>query len=160
MISPATTQNTWQAISKELFGVLGMVTGAKESRSVGIVYIIQDRKLYIGTGSQSWKAKHIKTNPNVSMTIPIPKRILFLPWIKIPQATISFSGTAKIIPAVEAEKKLLQAVFRHFAEDLEFISENCLIEVSPVDDFITYGVGIPLMKMMKPELARGRSPVR
>ena len=160
MISPATTQNTWQAISKELFGVLGMVTGDKESRSVGIVYIIQDRKLYIGTGSQSWKAKHIKTNPNVSMTIPIPKRILFLPWIKIPQATISFSGTAKIIPAVEAEKKLLQAVFRHFAEDLEFISENCLIEVSPVDDFITYGVGIPLMKMMKPELARGRSPVR
>ena len=137
-----------------------MVTGAKESRSVGIVYIVQDRKLYTGTGNQSWKAKHIKTNPNVSMTIPIPKRILFLPWIKIPQATISFSGTAKIIPAVEAEKKLLQAVFRHFAEDLEFISENCLIEVSPVDDFITYGVGIPLMKMMKPELARGRSPVR
>lgn len=159
MISPATTQNTWQAISKELFGVLGMVTSEKESRSVGIAYIVQDRKLYIGTGSQSWKAKHIKKNPNVSMTIPIPKRIPFLPWIKIPQATISFSGSANITPAGEAEKKLLQAVFRHFAEDLEFISENCLIEVSPIGDFITYGVGIPLMKMMKPELARGRAPV-
>ncbi len=158
MISPATTQNTWQAISKELFGVLGMVTGDKESRSVGIVYIVQDRKLYIGTGSQSWKAKHIKKNPNVSMTIPIPKRIPFLPWIKIPQATISFSGSANIIPAVEAEKILLQAVFRHFAEDQELLAENSIIEITPVGEFITYGVGIPLMKMMKPELARGRAP--
>jgi hypothetical protein len=32
----------------------------------------------------------------------------------------------------------------------------CVIEVQPVGDFITYGVGIPLMTMRQPEKARGR----
>jgi hypothetical protein len=39
------------------------------------------------------------------------------------------------------------------------MEESCLIEIIPEGDFITYGVGIPLMKMMKPEQARGRAPV-
>ena len=159
MPNPVTTEFVWGTISKELFGILSMVTLENEARSVGIVYIVQDRKLYIGTGTKTWKSKHIKKNPNVSMTIPIPKRIPLLPWIKIPQATISFSGTAKVIPAIEVDAKLLHSIFRHFADDLEFVAENYLIEVTPQDDFVTYGVGIPLMKMMKPELARGRAPV-
>ena len=35
----------------------------------------------------------------------------------------------------------------------------CFIEVSPQKDFITYGVGIPLMQMRFPEKARGRVTV-
>ena len=159
MTGSATTKKVWKTINNQLFAVLAMVTQENESRSVGIVYIVQDRKLYIGTDTQSWKAKHIKNNPNVSMTIPVPKRIPLLPWIKIPQATISFSGTARVSPALGADKELLRAVYRHFADDQELLAENSLIEITPVGEFITYGVGIPLMKMMKPELARGRAPV-
>lgn len=160
MTNPATTAIVWEAIKKELFAVLGMVTQHQESRTVGIVYIVKDQRLYIGTGLKSWKARHTKKNPNVSMTIPIAKRIPLLPWIKIPQATITFSGTAKIIPAVDADGELLHSVFQHKVDDRELIEESCLIEVQPEGDFITFGVGIPLMKMMKPELARGRAPVK
>ena len=99
-------------------------------------------------------------NSNVSLTIPIAKRIPIMPWIKIPQATISFSGSARIIPGVEATSDLLQMVFRHKADDQEFIKGSCLIEVTPVGEFITYGIGIPLMKMREPEQSRGRAPVR
>ncbi len=159
MTNPVTTDIVWDAIGNELFAVLGMVTPDQEARTVGIVYIVKDKKLYIGTGLKTWKARHIKQNPKVSLTIPIAKRIPFLPWIKIPQATISFSGTAQVIPAEESTPELLQAVFRQFAEDQEFIQTNCLIEVKPEGEFITYGVGIPLMKMRQPELARGRAPV-
>ena len=137
-----------------------MVTDDKESRTVGIVYIVKDHKLYIGTGLQAWKTRHIKKNPSVSMTIPIAKRIPVAPWIKIPQATITFSGTAKVIPGDQAPKELLTAVFRHKADDTEFHERFCLIEVTPEGEFITYGIGIPLMKMRDPELARGRAPVR
>jgi hypothetical protein len=35
----------------------------------------------------------------------------------------------------------------------------CVIEVTPEKDFLTYGVGVPLMKMRDPEEARGRAPV-
>ena len=159
MTNPATTEIVWDAIKKELFAVLGMVTPHQEARTVGIVYIVQDKKIYIGTGLKTWKARHIKQNSKVSLTIPIAKRIPFLPWIKIPQATITFPGTAKVIPAEESTPELLQVVFRHKADDLEFIKDSCLIEVTPEGEFITYGVGVPLKTMRQPELSRGRAPV-
>lgn len=160
MTNPATTANVWEVINKEIFAVLGMVTQGRESRTVGIVYRVKDHRLYIGTGLTSWKARHIMGNPSVSVTIPIAKRIPLLSWINIPQATISFSGTAKIIPGVDADGELLHSVFRHMADDREEIEKSCLIEVQPEGDFITYGVGIPLMKMINPELASGRAPVK
>lgn len=160
MSNPATTENVWTAIEKELFAVLGLVTKEGESRTVGIVYIVRDRKFYIGTGLQTWKSKHIMQNPHVSMTIPIARRIPLAPWVRVPQATITFSGKAHITPATEASAELNQAVFRHYADDEDFMKENCVIDVSPEGDFLTYGIGIPLMKMRHPHLARGRAPVR
>lgn len=160
MGNPATTDIVWDAIKKELFAVLGMVTKESETRSTGIVYSVNDDKLYIGTGLESWKTHHIRVNPEVSITIPIPKRIPLIPWIKIPQATISFSGTARIILAVDAEHDILHSVYRHMADDQELMKKSCLIEVVPKGDFITYGVGISLMEMRDPELARGRAPVK
>jgi hypothetical protein len=108
---------------------------------------------------QTWKARHITANPAVSITIPIAKRIPIAPWVKIPQATVSFSGTARIIDCAEAAPELNQAVFRHYADDAEFMKDNCLIEVTPEGEFLTYGIGIPLIEMRHPHLARGRAPV-
>lgn len=147
----------WQAIEKELFAVLGMVTAAGEARTVGIVYIARDRKLYVATGADTWKARHIAANPHVSMTIPIAKRIPIAPWVKIPQATITFRGTARVIPAAEASPEIKKAIFRGVEDDS--INDACLIEITPEGEFITYGVGIPLIQMRTPELARGRAPV-
>ncbi len=160
MTNPATTDIVWKAIENELFAVLGMVTRDQESRTVGIVNIVNDRKFYIGTGLKTWKARHIKDNPNVSLTIPIAKRVPVMPWIKIPQATITFAGKAVIIPGPDTPADLAHSVFRHKADDQEFMKENCLIEVTPAGEFITYGVGIPLMQMREPELSRGRAPVK
>ncbi|NQS92229.1 MAG: pyridoxamine 5'-phosphate oxidase family protein, partial [Chloroflexi bacterium] len=82
MTNPATTKNVWEAINKELFAVLGMVTLDGESRTVGILYIINDGKFYLGTGLNSWKTRHIQSNQSVSMTVPIAKRIPIAPWVK------------------------------------------------------------------------------
>ena len=143
MSNPATTENVWRAIEKELFAILGMVTADSESRTVGIVYIVQDRKLYIGTGLNTWKVRHITANPAVSLTVPIAKRIPIAPWVRIPQATITFSGSARIIPCEGCPPELLKRVFRHYADDPEFMRDNCLIEVTPRGEFLTYGIGIP-----------------
>ncbi len=148
----------WQAIEKELFAVLGMVTAAGEARTVGIVYLVRDHKFYIATGANTWKARHVRANPNVSVTVPIARRIPLLPWVKIPQATITFCGTARVMPANEATDELLQAIFRGAITD-DLVAGAVLIEVTPLKEFITYGVGVPLMKMRNPELARGRAPV-
>lgn len=154
-----TTEQVWQAIEKELFAVIGIVTARQEARTVGVVYVVRNRKLYIGTGKDAWKVRHIIGNPHISITIPIAKRIPFLPWIKIPAATITFSGTARILPTHDTPPDILEAVFRGLASDSEVMVGSCLIEVIPQKDFVTYGVGVPLLQMRHPEKARGRAPV-
>ena len=58
-----TTDQVWQEIEQNLFAVLGMVTPTGEARTVGIVYVVDDHKLYIGTQKAAWKAKHIAAQP-------------------------------------------------------------------------------------------------
>lgn len=154
-----TSDQVWEVIEKELFGVIGMVTANNEARTVGIVYVVRDRRLYIGSDSDTWKVRHIAQNPHVSLTIPVHKGIPLLPWIKIPAATITFCGEAEILDVADAPQEILQAVYRGMAENQELMADSCLIEVTPVKDFITYGIGIPLMKMRDPQQARGRAPV-
>lgn len=153
------SNQVWQIIEKEIFAVIGMVTQAQEARTVGVIYVVRDRKLYVATGQETWKARHIAANPHVSLTITIAKRIPIMPWMKIPPATITFAGTARIVPAAEAAPDLLRAILRNGADDQAQVANLCLIEVTPIGEFITYGVGIPLMQMRYPEKARGRAPV-
>jgi nitroimidazol reductase NimA-like FMN-containing flavoprotein (pyridoxamine 5'-phosphate oxidase superfamily) len=159
MSAKLTTDQVWQVIDKEVFAVIGMVTARQEARTVGVMYTVRDRKLYLGTESDTWKVRHIAGNPHVSVTIPIAKRIPILPWIRVPSATITFSGRARVLPATEAPTELLRAVFRGIADDVGALTELCLVEISPEKDFLTYGVGVTLMQMRHPEMARGRAPV-
>jgi uncharacterized pyridoxamine 5'-phosphate oxidase family protein len=154
-----TTELVWQEIGKELFGVLGMVTVKNEARTVGIVYIVNNRKLYIGTDRNAWKTRHIAQNPNVSLTIPVQKRIIFMPWVKIPSATITFSGKATIKTVDEVSADVMNALYRGMEIDDEFKEKSAVIELVPVKEFVTYGIGVSLMDMRTPEKARGRVSV-
>lgn len=154
-----TSQQVWQAIEKELFAVVGMVTAGHEARTVGILYAVGDHKLYFITGSDTWKARHIAANPHVSVTIPIAKRVPIMPWMKIPAATITFAGTARLFPTPEAPPELLHALLHGADPNADTVADSCMIEVTPEKEFVTYGIGIPLMQMRYPEKARGRAPV-
>jgi general stress protein 26 len=154
-----TTEQVWQEIEKNLFAVLGMVTPTGEARTAGIVYVVDHHKFYIGTGKNSWKTKHIAHNPHVSLTIPITKQIPLMPWIKIPSATITLSGTAQVVEHMEVTPDVLHKLYRDVVKDEKAMAESCVIEVTPEKDFVTYGVGIPMIQMRLPERARGRAPV-
>ena len=52
-----TPDQVWQEIENNLFAVLGMVTVTGEARTVGINYVVDDHKLYIGTDKTAWKNK-------------------------------------------------------------------------------------------------------
>ncbi len=155
-----TAEQVWQVIDKELFAVVGMVNANNEARTAGLVYIVRDRNLYLSTGRDTAKARHVAANPHVSVTIPIARRVPIMPWLKIPQATITFQGTARVFATAEASPELLRALFQHKADDRELVAGACIIEITPVGEFVTYGIGIPLMDMRDPEKARGRAPVR
>ena len=98
-------------------------------------------------------------NPHVSVTIPIAKRVPIMPRLKIPQATITFQGTARVFPAAEASPELRRAILMHKADDRAMVAGSCIVKITPVGEFVTYGVGIRLMDMREPAKARGRAPV-
>ena len=151
-----TTAQVWAKIEKELFGIIGMVTVNNKARTTGIVYIVKHRKIYFGTASTAWKTRHIAQNPHVSMTIPIAKQIPFLPWIKIPQATITFSGLARVLSPEAASEEVVKALLQGTSEtDPAF----AIIEVTPQKEFVTYGVGVSLLTMRDTVKARGRVAV-
>ncbi len=154
-----TTEQVWNEIGQNLFAVLGVVTPKGEARTVGIVYVVDDGKFYIGSQKAAWKVKHIARNPGVSLTIPIAKRVPFLPWIKIPAATITLAGTANVWETREVNPAVLKKLYRDVVKDEQAMAASCVIEVIPQGEFITYGVGIPLMQMRFPEKARGRVAV-
>ena len=150
-----TSSDVWEAIEKNNFAVLGMVTSKSESRTVGIVYVVNNRKLYIGAARTQWKTRHIAQNPHVSMTVAIPRRVPLMPWIKVPATTITFSGIARILQKDAIEPRQLEKLYRQE----EGRDEWCAIEVSPEKDFITYGVDVSLLQMRFPEKSRARPPV-
>jgi len=154
-----TTSQVWHEIEQNLFAVLGMVTSTGEAPTAGIVYVVDDGRFYIGTDKASWKAKYIVANPHVSLTIPIAKSIPFMPWIKIPSATISLSGLAHVLELGEVKADVFKKLYHDVVKDEKAMAESCVIEVIPEKDFVTYGVGIPLMQMRFPNKARGRVAV-
>ena len=159
MNAQITTDQVWEIVAKKLFAVLGMVTARGEARTVGIVYIEHDRKLYVGTRQSSWKARHVRQNPHVSLTIPIAKRIPLLPWFKIPAATITCAGTAMVLDPAEVDPEVCERLFRSMAEDPAQLAQLCILELIPQGDFLTYGVGVSLLQMREPAQAQARVPV-
>jgi hypothetical protein len=153
------SEQVWKDLEKELFAVLGVVTSKGEARTAGVVYIVRDHKIYISTRTEEWKTRHAAGNPHVSITVPIHKQVPFMPWMKIPAATITFCGLAKVSDAQDNETSLLHRLLNGLEKDPGKLVGMSIIEIQPVGEFVTYGIGIPLIQMSKPELARGRAPV-
>ena len=158
---PATpsTDQVWEEIKKQVFAVLGFVSRNGEARTAGICYVVQGQELFIATGRTSWKTRHIEGNPNVSLTVTIPKRIPLLPWIKIPPATVTFQGRATVCGVEEISGEIQRSLLRSLELDPDTRKKTCIIRVTPSGEFVTYGVGVPLLTMKHPEQARGRAPV-
>ena len=154
-----TTSAVWAEIERQRFAVLSYVTPRAEARSAGVVYVVVDRRLYARVAADSWKARHIRLNPHVALNVTIPKRVPFMPWIKIPAATIALQGRARVIPSEEADPRVLGALGRAVPSHSELMERTSIIEVEPVGHFLTYGVAVPLLAMRDPKTARGRVPV-
>lgn len=159
MPATVTTAEVWREVEKRFCGVLGFVTPRGEARTAGIGYAVKDRNVYIVTGQNSWKVRHILANPHVSFTVTIPKRVPFMPWIPVPPATISFQGEASIHDLGEVPPEIPKKLLRGLKPNAEELAKICIIKIRPVGEFLTYGVGVSMQTMRKPEAASGRAPL-
>jgi hypothetical protein len=118
------------------------------------------RRLYLVTAPDSWKARQISDGDQVAVTVPIRRGGGLLSLIiPIPPATVSFHATARVHPAGPvssgpAPKRLVSHLPKQRRE------AGCLLELVPEGDFLTYGLGVPLQDMAKPDAALAHVPVR
>lgn len=153
-----TTKDVWRALTKASFMVLSYVTPDGESRSCGVVYKAVGQRLYVATDAQSWKARHIGASGKVGVTVLVRRGGLLSLLAPIPPATISFHAAATVHPAQSPDMRpMLQQLSRLLPE--EHRSSAAIIEIVPEGTFVTYGIGVSLMKMRDPAAAKARVPV-
>jgi len=154
MSLPTTADEVWSQVERWPFAILGFVTPRNEARTAGVMYVVRDRKLYVLTGPNTWKARHIRNNPSVSVTITVQR--LPIRIRQAPPAVITFSGHASVLTPAEVEAGLIRKLTRGVGDD---VGDICVIEIVPEGRFVTYGIGIPPMQMRHPDMALARVPV-
>jgi hypothetical protein len=153
-----TTEQVWHQLAKASFAVLSHVTPAGEPRSSGVVYKTVGRRLYVAVAPDGWKARHIAANRRVAVTVPVRRGGLLSLLAPIPPATVSFHATAIVHPAGSPEAGSLSQELASLLP-AERQASACLVEVIPEGTFVTYGVGVSLLRMRSPAAARARVPV-
>jgi Pyridoxamine 5'-phosphate oxidase len=154
----ANNDEIWRAISKGSFAVIGYVTPSGEPRSTGVVYATAGQHLYVAVAPESWKGKHIAANKHVSVTVPIRRGGLMSLLLPIPPATISFRGTATVHTSGWLQQSPVAQELRALVPQ-ERREAARIIEIVPAGDFLTYGVGVSLTGMRRPDIALARVPV-
>lgn len=152
-----TTEQVWEALDESIFGVLAFVNRDGHPRTAGVCYTVEGRSLYVSTDKASWKVRHIDANPNVSMTVTLPKRVPFLPFIKIPAATITFRGEAQILDVDAIDRTVFERLPLGSERDPDVLDGAAIIRIVPRGEFATYGIAMPITQMRKHEQAQGRA---
>jgi nitroimidazol reductase NimA-like FMN-containing flavoprotein (pyridoxamine 5'-phosphate oxidase superfamily) len=152
------TEQIWRVLAKASFAVLSQVTPAGEPRSSGVLYKTIGRRLYVAVGADSWKARHISANRRVAVTVPVRRGGILSLVAPIPPATVSFHGTAIVHPADSPAARSLTEELASLLPP-ERRASACIVEVIPEGAFLTYGLGVPLLRMRDPAASRGHAPV-
>jgi hypothetical protein len=153
-----TSEQVWRAVARASFAVLSHVTPAGEPRSSGVVYKAIGRRLVVAVAPGSWKARHVTADGRVAVTVLVRRGGILSLVAPIPPATISFHGTAVVHEAGSPQALSLLDDLRSLVP-AERQASACLIEITPVGAFRTYGLGVSLRAMLSPVAAQARVQV-
>ncbi|MEU4236776.1 pyridoxamine 5'-phosphate oxidase family protein [Actinoplanes sp. NPDC026619] len=152
VVRQLTVDEVWRALSHASFAVLSHVTPGGEPRSSGVVYVMSGNRMYVVVAQDSWKARQITANESVAVTVPIRRGGVMSLLVHIPPATISFPATALVHPgAMLADRPELARLAPPERRD-----RFAVVEITPAGHFVTYGVGVPLMRMSDHAASRAR----
>jgi hypothetical protein len=147
-----TADKVWDAVRRASFAVLGHVTPTGEPRSSGVVYTVAGESMYVAVAESSWKARHIRHQGLVAVTVPVRRGGLLSLLTPIPPATVSFPAVATVRSA-----DTLDRIPRLRGLVPPARRAGCVVlEIRPVGHYVTYGLGVPLLWMRDPSRSRAR----
>lgn len=85
----------------------GHVTRVGKPRTSGVMYAVQDRRIFVAVDSDSWKARQIHDGDEVSMTVTVPRGGVLPLLFPIPPATMTFNARATMYAADRASGRSL-----------------------------------------------------
>ena len=150
-----TSDVVWRHLSRATFAVVSYATPAGDPRSSGVLVKAVGQRLFVVVGAGSWKARHIGASGRVAVTVPVRRGGILSLVAPIPPATISFHGRATVRPSDSAP---IPDELRSLIPP-ERRAGSAVVEIEPEGHFVTYGIGVPLLRMRRPEASRARVPV-
>lgn len=154
-----TSAEVWSQLERCSFAVVGYTTPAGEPRSSGVLYVAEGKRLYVVVASDSWKARHIAVSGRVSVTVPVRRGGILSLLVPIPPATISFHGAVTVRAGGAVEIGSLPGRLARQLPAERRVS-SAIIEIQPEGRFVTYGIGVPLLRMRHPDASRAKVAVR
>ena len=118
-----------------------------------MVYQSDGDTIICQTGENTLKAKNIRKNNHVAVTIPIRKNF-FHKLIPAPPAELHFTTTAEIRPKDDEEAREIFSKYLKHSDKAELPQNYIWICIKVPDKITTYGIAVPLLKMRKPLEAR------
>jgi hypothetical protein len=152
----AAAQAVRRAIARRSFCTLATSSPANEPRVVGVMYAAVDDVLYIATFNRTRKARNIRANPRVGVCIPVRRFPIGPPFC------VQFGATAEVLPPDNPEVVSLvnggrlKAITGHGVLDNP---DTCFLRVVPDRKVSTYGIGVPLLSLLRDPLHADRTVV-
>jgi hypothetical protein len=153
--SRLTLADVWREIERTSFAVLSWTTPRGEPRSSGIVYGAAHRKIYVAVAPDSWKARQIVTGQRAALTVTVRRGGLLSLIFPIPPATISFQAKVRVHPSGTLDLAQVSPSLKKLLPE-ERKAAACILELTPERGFLTFGIGVSLSDMRKPELSTAR----
>lgn len=135
-----------RVMAKQSFCVLATSSARNVPHAVGLLYAAVGLDLYFLVGGDTVKVRNVRDNPRVAVSIPVRK------YPFAPPMAVQFQGTAEVLGV---QDPLVQDLLR--AGRLKRIAGHgvmdqpgtCLLRVTPARRIASYGIGVPLLRLLR-----------
>jgi Pyridoxamine 5'-phosphate oxidase len=136
------------------FAVLSTADDDARPHSAGVVYAVatQGAEIYVMTRTHLMKARNIVSNRNVSLVVPLVRRLL---WF-LPPPSIQFQGTAEVLDRTHPGGKqafesfflgrTIMKMYREFERRGE--TRVCFLRIKPGPVMFAYAVDSPIWQLI------------
>lgn len=142
-----------EIMKKNMWLVLSTANEKGNPQSSVIVYKSDGNAIYFTTGKNTLKARNIRKNNNVSVTIPFRMNLLHK-LIPAPPGELHFQAEAQFLERESEEVQTMLARIIKYEEKAGIKSDTVYLKLKPKKKIATYGVGIKLIQLRFPEKAR------
>lgn len=143
-----------RTIARRSFCTLATVSSAGRPHVAGVLYEAVGTTLYVNTRRTSRKARNAAENPRVGVCIPVRRLPLG------PPSSVQFQATAEVLAVDDPdvirllEDGRLRSITGHGELDEP---GTCFLRITPGARLHTYGLGLPLRRLVRDPLHAGGS---